>query len=131
MMNTDKEIEKLAKEYLDTLKVVSKNEFNSIPLAFIAGAKSQIMSEWVSVENPPKDGEIYDIVCWWKDSHKQEERKGYIFKEKHCIVDWVNFFQQYGFYNNGLYEESFGLDENIITHYRLHQPLPPPPQTSK
>jgi hypothetical protein len=134
-----KEIEELAiKEcppcnVTDLSYFTTKNLEEIWRLGFIEGYSQALQQpKWIEVNDGlPKDGEVYDIVCWWEDNHKQEERKGYIFKSKHWAVDWINFFQQKGFYDSGLYEESFGLDENIITHYRLHDPLPSPPTNSQ
>lgn len=85
--------------------------------------------EWIKVKDKlPKDGEIYDIIIFWPETNKQERLYCHIFKSKHAVVGWINYFQELPYYQNGLYEMSFGIDENLVTHYMPHIPMPPMPK---
>lgn len=101
-----KEIEKLATKYAEYTGVIN-NPLNQSQLkeAFISGAKSQTMSEWVSVA---EHGLPTDNSCKY-------------------------FIARNGIYHNHLYRlsEVFGKHNDFeITDY-LPFRLPPPPQTSK
>ena len=92
----------------------------------------QFKPKWISIEDRlPDDGKIYDIVIYWPEIKRQERRSSYVFKTKHDIVDWENYFQDNYYHLLGLYEMSFGVDENLITHYMEHVALPEPPETVK
>lgn len=120
-----KEIEKLAKEYLDTLKVVSKNEFNSIPLAFIAGAKSQSIIEWVSVEERLPD-EGVNVLVWGEQMGASPSMSGaYAFITQRMKLT----YQKHNLHLKNQFDENDFRRVAYATHW---QPLPPPPpQTSK
>lgn len=116
-----KEIEKLAEEAYPINHMLHNNRIQNAILdaqrkAFIAGAKSQSMSEWVSVEDrlPYRDGEssIYCLVM----------AKGY-----DIIVRPYNEYHKCWDEEDG--DDHFTKDVGgLITHW---QPLPPPPQTGK
>jgi len=102
-MITEKDLADKAKDYLDTLRVVSKNEFNSIPLAFIAGFKqASEMSEWVSVEDRLpiqsnyKEQKVlavksdqghynYKAMAWYGDNVGDGELDFHVFDDLTCI----------------------------------------------
>lgn len=93
---TEDKIKKAAEQYLDNLKIVSKNEFESIPLAFISGAKFiQEQDNWISItENPQIPEELIDTdVDVWM-----------------CIDEYVfrgHFYKAYGGLN---YKRSDAID---------------------
>lgn len=97
---------------------------------FYAGAEWANKSQmWKTVsDNVPDEGTLYDIVIYWPDNQKQEERKAYVYKSKHGVAEIGSYFQHKYFFDLGLYEEMFATAEGLVTHYRPHQPLPQPPK---
>lgn len=84
---------------------------------------------WIPVtERLPEDGKVYDIVIYWPDKATPDKREGYIFKEK-SFPEEKPMFQEASCFGMGLYELTFFLSENLVTHYREWTPLPNKPET--
>lgn len=69
-----KQIEELAKAYLDTLKTVGGNEFNSIPKAFIAGYQSA-MPRWIEIKSKDDLPKV-SCNCYFFDKSSKKSMLG-------------------------------------------------------
>lgn len=82
--------------------------------------------EWVPISVQPTHGEIYDIAVKWSDSSNPVMITKTIYQEGRFGINdkYEPFFQELAFFEMGLYEMSYQVKEKIITHYKLHIPLP-------